>query len=119
MKIVNISILIQFIIPQSTKHNLTIYVHNLIDKFHVCVNRQNAYIVTRMHSSGMRTARSSSRPRGVSPPGTPRTRHHPPGSRHDPRTRHPSGSRHPLGADTPRTRHPPPMWTESQTPVKI
>ena len=29
---------------RSIKHNLTIYVQNLIDKFHVCVNRQNVYI---------------------------------------------------------------------------
>ena len=44
---------------------------------------------------------------GGSPPGT-----HPPGSRHSPRRRHP-----PPGAGTPRSR--PPLWTESQTLVKI
>ena len=54
------------------------------------------HFATRMHSSRMRSARSSSRP-GGSPSGTPlrnqapppRTRHHPPGTRHPPRTRHP------------------------------
>ena len=59
-----------------------------------CNFRQNFY-KTRMHSSRMRTARSSSRP-GDSPPGTPSARDQasslepdPPGTRHPPRTRHP------------------------------
>ena len=60
--------------------------------------------LTRMHSSRMHTACSSSRP-GGSPLGTPRTRHLP-------RTRQPPLGADPPGADTPpRTRHP---W--EQTP---
>ena len=65
---------------------------------------------TRMHFSRMRTARSSSRARGVSTRQPPRTRH-PPGSRHPseqeppweqtPQTRHPPGTRQPPGADPP------------------
>ena len=58
---------------------------------------------TRMHSSRMHTARSSSH-LGVS------TRH-PPGTRHPPeqtpRTRHPPGPGIPLGADLPRDQAPP------------
>ena len=53
------------------------------------------YLTTRMHSSRMRTARSSSRP-GGSPPGTP----------------HRAGTP-PLGAGTPWTRHPP-LWTNTR-----
>ena len=52
---------------------------------------------TRMHSSRMRTARSSGRPGGVF------TRH--PRSRPS-RTRHPPGTRYPLGPGTPLSRHP-------------
>ena len=63
---------------------------------------------TRMHSSRMRTTRSSSRPRGVSTryppgPGTP-----PPETRHPPGTRHPPEQTPPISG-TPGTRHPPPV----------
>ena len=54
---------------------------------------------TRMHSSRMRTARSSSRQGGGSPPGTP--------PEQAPGTRHPPGAGTPLEPGTPRTRHPP------------
>ena len=63
------------------------------------------YGETRMHSSRMRTTRSSSRPEGESPPGTPRTRCPP--EQTPPWTRHPPDQA------------PPPLWTESQTPVKM
>ena len=67
---------------------------------------------TRMHSSRMCTAHSSSR--GGSPPGTPPGAD-PPWSRHPPGSRHPR-TRHPLGAGTPWTRHPP---VDRHTPVNI
>ena len=88
-------------------------------------------IKTRMHSSRMRTARSSSHLGGVStrhPPGTrpPCNQTAPPeqapqdqeplGPGTPPRIRHPPGTR-PPGAGPPGTRHPP--WTEWQTGVKI
>ena len=57
---------------------------------------------TRMHSSRMRTVRSSGRP-GGSPPGTPRDQASP-GADPLPRTRHP-----PRADPLPRTRHPPPV----------
>ena len=70
---------------------------------------------TRMHSSRMRTARSSSRPRGVStrhPPGT-----RPPRSRHpQDQTPHPLGPDPPFGAGTPRDQTPPPPGTRPPTP---
>ena len=50
--------------------------------------RPKRTIHTRMHSSRMRTARSSSRP-GGSPSGTPRDQAHPHGTRPPPGTRHP------------------------------
>ena len=65
---------------------------------------------TRMYSSRMRTARSSSRPGHVStrhplgagtPPGPGTLRARPP------RSRHPPGTRHPLGAGTPPGPDPP------------
>ena len=59
----------------------------------------------RMHSSRMRTTRSSGRP-GWSPPGTPRDQTPPRTRYHPPKTRYP-----PLGPGIP-------LWTESQTPVK-
>ena len=53
---------------------------------------------TRMHSSRMRTGRSSSRPGGLHQP--------------------PPGAGTPPGPDPPGSRHPA-LWTESQMPVKI
>ena len=82
-------------------------------------------LTTRMHSSRMHTARSSSHPGGLlhqDPPGadTPPPEQTPPRSRHPPEQT-PPPSRHP-----PRSRHPPPsqeqtlsLLTESQMPVKI
>ena len=89
-----------------------------------------SYYYTRMHSSRMRTAHSSSRPvgEGVSTRHiTPRRRHphpreeaplreeaHPPGA--DPRKEAPPTS--PWMEAPPGRKHPP-LLTESQTPVKI
>ena len=61
---------------------------------------------TRMHSSRMRTAHSSSRP-GGSPPGTP------------PGADLPGGGTHPPTQDQISPWNRPPLLTESQTPVKI
>ena len=88
-----------------------------------CRNAFSAQYETRMHSSRMRTARSSSRRGGLhqTPPST--GIRHPPRSRHllgadPPPTRHSPGTRHPLDQappwdqapprpGTPLTRHPP------------
>ena len=74
---------------------------------HLLVNSKHCKL-TRMHSSRMRTARSSTQP-GGSPPGTPLgaeplTRH-PLGA--EPLTRHTPGADIPLGPDTPWSRHAP------------
>ena len=84
-------------------------------------------LYTRMHSSRMRIARSSSR--GESPSGTPREQAppkqappqeqiHTPWDQAPPGADTPLQSRHPSpGADTPRTRHPPLL--DRHTPVNI
>ena len=90
----------------------------------MCTEKAYARPRTRMHSSRMRTARSSGRPGGVS------TRHNPPGADPIPGTRH-HQDQTPLGAGTPplppyQDQAPPPppgpdppaLLTESQTPVK-
>ena len=64
-----------------------------------------------MHSSRMRTARSSGRPGGVLHQAHPTPGAEPPESRHPPKTDTP-WEQTPPGADTP-------LLTESQTPVKI
>ena len=66
--------------------------------------RSQMIIITRMHSSRMRTARSSSRPGGVSI-SPPRTRH-PPQSRHPPPEQTPPRDQAPP-LPPPRSRHPP------------
>ena len=65
---------------------------------------------TRMHSSRIRTARSSSHLGGSPPPGTrhpPRSRHPPPGP--GPPGQEPLGTRHPPRDQAPR------LWTETLT----
>ena len=76
---------------------------NYTEKFHICEKLHNIITLqsndsslaneTRMHSSRMRTARSSGRPRG-SPPGTPHLRCQAPPPTRSPWTR-PPGTWHP------------------------
>ena len=78
---------------------------------HVLSNIQNTVKITRMHSSRMRTARSSSCPRGGSPPGTlpdqtPRTK--PPRDQEPPRPDPPPRSRTPQDQANPWDQGPPP-----------
>ena len=64
-----------------------------------------------MHSSRMRTARSSGRLGGGL--------HHAPPRADPPWEQNPPGAGTPPGADPPPEQAPPSLWTESQTPVKI
>ena len=81
--------------PQPQYSGVSLEEGNLI----FCRNVQKPY-ETRMHSSRMRTARSSSHPEGGigSPPGAHQEQ--------TPAGADPPGTRYPLGADPPRSRHP-------------